>query len=238
MKILTQHLVVSGFVVLAFGAGALGSERIVTVSGSCTRPVTSDRGAITLTAEFTERDLQAATRKASDSYDRAREGIKRLNLSDLDLRTSEYQVAEHKEWEKDKLVSKGYRARMGIRVATSQVQRLGEVIALASREGLKEVGQLQTFLSDEKERKERIACLQDAAENARAKAEKLATSLGAKLGEAVSITEEGPSGPVQPLFERAELRTMAPKSAEMTPPQVEGGKRDITVAIRAGFRIQ
>lgn len=129
-------------------AAPVSELRRITVSGVCQREVTPDRGAVTLTAEARDSDLKVAAQKATSSYERVRDAIKKLNLQDLELRTVEYTMGEVREWENQKNVFKGFRSRLGLRVVTSQVDKLGEVISLATREGLKEVGGLQSFLSE------------------------------------------------------------------------------------------
>ncbi len=217
--------------------GMPGSDkRLVTVQGLCHRQVVPDRGAIVLTAETTDMDLNSATRHTATTYDRMREAIKRLNLENLDIQTVEYSVAENREWEKNKSVFKGYRARMGLKVATSSIAKLGEVISVASREQVKDVGNLTTFLSNEKQMKERLGCLQEASENARARAEKLATAMGAKLGEVQEIQEQVDSGngrPV-PLMAMERSNKMMADSA----PAVEAGTQDLSITIQASFNLR
>lgn len=212
--------------------------RAVSVNGSCQRQATPDRGSISMVAEAREMDLQEATKKATRIYERARDAVKKLGLEDLDLRTAEYSVGEIREWEANKSVFKGFRARMGLRVATSSIQKLGEVIVIASREGLVDVGALTTFMSDAKQKQEHFACLQAAAENARAKAEKLAVSLGAKLGPVLAIVEAGaPSPGPRPQLMMAEV-SMAKASRDMAPPSIEAGQDSINVNVAVTFAIQ
>jgi uncharacterized protein len=230
-------LAISVAVLLAAPVSA-AERREVAVMGVCNRSVTPDRGAIVLTAEFRNPELQAATRLASDAYDRVRQAIQRLNLPDLELKTSEYNVVQVREWEKGKTVNKGYSARMGMRVTTSAIQRMGEVIAISSREGLQDVGQLTTFLSDAKALSERIECLQQAAENARIKAEKLANALGAKIGHALQITEVIDSQGYRPPVMAMDTMTSALRSGEIAPPPVEAGKQNISVQVNSTFALQ
>lgn len=214
---------------------AQARDRDVTVSGECTRQVTPDRGMITVTADIRDSDLKSAAKKATEAYERVREGVKRLGLENLEMRTSEYNLAEVREWEKDRQVSKGFQARMGLRVSTSQAQRLGEVIALAAREGLREVGQLQPYLSEEKQQKERLECLKAAAENARAKAERLAGTLGAKVGEALQVQEISSGDMPRPQPMRMEV--MAKSARAMEPPSVEVGQQDLSVSVQVKFAL-
>jgi len=220
---------------------ARASDRLVSVTGTCQRQVVPDRGSLRLTAQAQDRDLKTATRDATRIYESMKEAIKKLSLDDMELTTSEYSVEEVREWEDNRSVSKGFRARMGLEVTTSAVQRLGEVISIASREGVKDVGALTSFVSHTKLRTEQTACLEEAAKEAKQRAEKLAAALGADLGPVVSISEGGGEDfpphprPMPMMMARAE----APDAAEkMAPPSVEPGKREVRVQARVVFSVK
>ncbi len=217
------------------GSQAFAVERQIAVSGTCKKLVTPDRGALTITIEYVDVDLKAATKKASDSYEQLRSEVKKLALEHSDLTTSEYSVNEVKEWEKNRNVFKGFRARLGLKVATSQTQRLGEVMAIASRIEAKEVGQLYVFLSDEKMKNESFECLQEAAENAKAKADRLAKSLGAKLGAVTSI-QEGVGGSLpRPVISDSPMGILSKDSRDMSAPTVETGKQELSLSVQVVF---
>ncbi|MBU6376123.1 MAG: SIMPL domain-containing protein [Bdellovibrionales bacterium] len=228
-------LVLGSLLMCSSSSQAESEVRKVTVSGKCSRNVTPDRGAMVLTAEFRDDDLKTASRRATEAYERTRDAVKKLNLKDLDLKTVEYSMGEVREWEKNKSVFKGYRARMGLRVATSQVDRLGELIAIASREGLKDVGALQSFLSDSKQISEQVGCLQDAAGDARIKAEKLASSLGASLGEVLRISE---SGGTQDVFSPRMMTFGSRDSEEIKAPTIEAGQQTLNLTVEVSFSLK
>lgn len=224
--------------ILLSGAAHAESEvRKVTVSGKCVRTVTPDRGAIIVTADYRDDDLKVASKRATEAYERTREAVKRLNLKDLELRSVEYTMGEVREWEKDRQVFKGYRARLGLRVATSQVDKLGEVIAIATREGLKDVGSLQAFLSEAQELQEQVSCLQEAAQNARTKAEKLAATLGARVGEALLVAE---SGGFQAPPQRMMIMEAAPSVGSGAPraPSIEAGQQTLSLTVEVAFALK
>lgn len=229
LKILLSCLVVFSV------SHALASEaHSVSVEGSCTHHVVPDRASITITADVVDNDLKSATRQVAEAYEKTREAVKKLDLQDLELKTSEYSVNENRVWEKEKSVFKGYHARMGLYVATSQIQRLGEVIAIASREDLKDVGTLISFLSDEKTKQEQMSCLEEAAKDAHSRAEKLAQSLGSKVGAVMSITQTASQNPVRPRPMLMMKNAMASGDAESAPP-VEAGEQAVSVQIQAQF---
>lgn len=227
---------------LAAFADPFGEKRHITVQGFCTRQIAPDRGSIVVTAEATEPDLQSASKKATDTYEKLRDSVQKMRLENANLITSEYSLQEVREWQKDRQVSKGFRARMGLRVTTSSIQRLGEIISVAAKLGLREVGNLDTFLSQEKLLKEQMACFEEAGSNATKRAETLAGSLGAKIGEVLEISElrEDTGGPVRPM-----AMTMNAKSSRMemadaggAPSGVEAGSRTMSMTVYATFALK
>lgn len=218
-------------------SAAASNDRRVAVTGECSRSATPDRGEITVVADFLNKDIKSAIRDATQAYERTRDAVKKLKLADMEVETSEYNVHEVQEWQKDHQVSKGFQARMGLKVSTSSVDQLGQVIAVGAEQGLKDVGQLRMFLSDEKLNSEKGACLKTAAEHARSKAKELASALGAKIGKVYSIREEGARlEPIRPMV--AMMRAESSASLSMPAPQVEGGKQQVSISVEAVFELE
>jgi uncharacterized protein YggE len=222
-----------------FSVGVLAAEppRTVSVTGNCVRSVVPDRGALTLTVEVKDPDAKRAQTAASRQYDALRGKIAALKLKDGEISTSEYISEEIREWEHSKMVSKGFHTRIGLRVETADHARLGEVIEIASREEIKEVSELRLFVSTKKMLDEKMACLREASEQARAKAESLASALGAKVGEVQKIEEnstpDSPApGPV-PMY-RGAMSAMAKVAA----PTIDAGKTEISTAVQVTFGLK
>ena len=217
---------------------SFAKDREVSVTGSCSRQVTTDRGAVIITADVLDQDLKTAVRKATQQYERTLSAVKKLGLADEDLRTVEYNVSEDKQWEKDRMVSKGFRARIGFRVTTSDIPRLGEVMEIAAREDIKNVGAMSTFLSDERIRKEQDLCLKDAANHAREKAEKLADTLGASLGPVITLSESNVTSPppFRPIMARAMLKSADVE--ESAAPSIQSGRLGSLSHGSGDFRLQ
>ncbi len=238
MKTLTLvWCLIASFSIFAGARAEAKEERTVTVSGVCKRSVVPDRGAIVVTAEFRDSDLRTASKKAQDAYERVRSQVQKMSLEDLQMRTSEYGVNQVREWEKNKMVSKGFQARMGLEVSSSQVARMGEVIALAAREGLQDVGGLRTFLSETKLLQEQTSCLQEAAQNARVKAERLASALSTKVAQVNSINESWSPVQVPPARPLSKLM-MADAESSRSAPEVEAGREDLAVTVQVVFALQ
>lgn len=230
MRILFLSLVL---VTPAFGAMDVPQ---IQVQGNCDMKVIPDRGMITFMSEHQSRDQKEAVKKTNDQINKLKEAIKDLKLEDLELKNSGYGVYPVREWEKDRVVEKGYRAALTLEVITSDISRIGEAMMKASQAGITNVGQLQTFLSLEKSQKEYLKCLDVAADDARSKANQLGKKLGFKIGDVISLNEvPNIQKPVYPL-ERSMMKSMA--EADSAPTQIEAGTQQYSTNIQVTFRIK
>ncbi|MBC7397645.1 MAG: SIMPL domain-containing protein [Bdellovibrionales bacterium] len=233
---LSYFLILSVF----FVSSAFSEEtKKVSVSGQCTAEVAPDRGSVNFVAERVEKDAATAIKKATELHESLRAEFKKLNLKDLEFSSSEYSVQERKEWEKNKNVSKGFAARLGLKAVTHTIADLGRLMEIAGRLGVTETSGLTTYVSDAKWMEEKNRCLDAAAKNAEVKAQALVKSLHAKLGKVLQITETSSvaPGPVQPMFmERAMMKSDARGSAPT--PTIEGQKQSLVQDVQVVFLIE
>lgn len=176
--------------------------RQVTVQGTCLKNTLPDRGSIEFFSEAVHTDAQKAIATATKAYEAARESVKKMNLKNLELSTIENSLQEERTWENNKSIFKGYRSRLGLRVYTSQIERLSEVLQTVSKQGVKNFGSLQSDLSPQKLQEEQEACLEIAIQNAKAKADKMAKAAGARVGKVLELVEGASSGvpPQRPMM--------------------------------------
>ncbi|HVK62068.1 MAG TPA: SIMPL domain-containing protein [Bdellovibrionales bacterium] len=221
--------------VLISSTQAFALDRIISTSGTCTKSVVPDRGSITVVANVQDMDLNKASKRATEAYEKMKAAVQKLGLKDVEIKTTEYDLSEVREWEKERSVFKGFRARMGLGVETSEINRLGEVIALAAKQGLREVGQLQTFMSDKKSAEERESCLEDAIGNARSKASRMAKAANGKVGKVIAMVESGTMMP-PPVLRMAKAEMMAadaPAGASVDP-----GTQKLAVSVDVTFSLE
>ncbi len=183
--------IVFGFSFLVPALAQADSQKGIFVTGECNKYVLSDRGSIVLTADFVKPNITEASRETTQAYNQLKTKVEALGLDNLNLQTTEYSVQEVRDFVKNTTVFRGYRARMGLQASTSDIQRLGEVIQIASKLRIQDVGQLRTFLSEAKLKAERETCLHDAVLDARKKAEHLAEAAHVHVGKAEMISETG-----------------------------------------------
>lgn len=218
-------------------AQANQGDRLVSVSGECSLQVIPDRGSITVTIDHLNRDVKISTQKTAEVYSKFKKEIESLNLKGMELKTTEYQVFEQKDWEKNTQVSKGFRARMGLNISTEEIARLGDIMNAASKQGITDVSNLNTYVSDSKLKSLETSCLKEAAVDSRKKADALASALNAKVKEVVTITTADVNLPTpRPYEARMMHKSMAMNDAGGSP-SIEAGKEKYTLKINATFRI-
>jgi uncharacterized protein len=122
----------------------------------------------------------------------------------------------------------GYTASNIVRLETRSLDRLGELIDIATQAGANQVQRIVFTLSDPADPHRRA--LRDAVKAAQAEAEAIAAALGARLGPVQSVVEQE-MGPIRPFMQDA---VMARAEAAATP--IEPGM--VSVRSRVVVRIQ
>jgi uncharacterized protein YggE len=213
------------------------STRTINVQGRCEIKVTPDRASLELKMEKTLSDPAAAVNEVTKKIEAARAEIKKLNLANLELRTTHFQVSPHREWENNKNVFKGHRASMGLEIITSDIAKLGDVMAMAAKLGLNGTEGFRPFLSLEKSRTEYLKCLDVASQDALKKAQQLAKSLDAKVGEVESISE---SAAVihrpQPMY--SAMMDSAGMEKSVTAPTIDVGQETFSTTLQVSFKLK
>ncbi len=221
--------------------------RQVSVTGECLRQVVPDKGIVTATAlKLDPKNAGKASKEVMDQYKNFQEKVKLLGLKDTVLQTSDYSVQPIYSWVQPrpeiagKNVLQGYQARLGLRVETTSIDRLGEVMIAAADTGIQEVGGFQMAISKQLEQKIRNECLAEAVGNARTQADLMAQAAGAKLGKPLSISDSY-RGPVFPMVAAAPMMAKMARNAEADmaqAPTIQAGQTDIQVSVQATFEME
>lgn len=215
-------------------------EKFIAVTGQCSRQSPPDRGEINLMVEHKEDSPSSATSKATKAYEKLRAEIKKLNLKDMQLQTSGFSVMPEYDYVGGKQKLRGYRASMGIQVETSEINRLGEVIEVAGKQGIQNASGLQTFMSPERAREVHESCLEEAVKNARLKAERMAKAGSAKIGDVLTIEEfkiERP-GPPMPMAGAKMAFASAESAGGDAAPGIETRSETVKVTVHVSFALK
>jgi|GEM_PF-1953263 len=208
-------------------------ERVgITVTGECLTKVVQDRGRVSLGSTSLAKNPKDASEQAIKSHEALKRRVKELQLRDFVSNTANYQVFEECSYHENKRLCQGYRARITTEFETSEIARLGDIIAVGSSLGSEEISDLQTFASPELLKRSREECLEIATQNAATKAQKLAHGAGVKLGSPVAIQESSSGESVHPLYTRQRMLA----AAESSGPSIESRPLDLQVAVTVTYR--
>lgn len=212
-------------------------RNFMSVSGECLKSVSQDRGAVTLTADFLDASAGTAAKKATRQYNDILDRVKKMNLKDAQIETSEYSVNEDFDYTpKGERKSRGFRARNGLRIETSEIERMGEVIKIGTDLGVKSISSLSMFVSQQKWKTERESCLEEAYQNAKSKADRLSRVSGVKIKGVARMDESGSSSPLQ--YQRSFYSEAKMGGARSDEAQIQSRSESLQVNLSVQFLIQ
>lgn len=159
------------------------------------------------------------------------EAVRKALGPDADIGTGTYSLRAEYATSRDGTPPRvtGYVATNVVRLETGELNRLGELIDLATQAGANQVQRIAFTLSDPSAARRRA--LRDAVLDANAEAEAIATALGAKLGTVQSVVEQE-SEPIRPFMHDAVMA----RAAEGVSTPIEPGM--VTLRARVVVRVQ
>lgn len=198
---------------LAAPAAAPAAERTVSVTGEATLEVPNDTARVGFGVSAVRPTKAAALRAASARLRKVIAAVQAIpGVGDGDVRSGRVFVGEFRRNGR-----KLYRCGQGVTVTLHEPARAGELIGAAVRAGAGGIRGPRFSVGDTAAAYRRA--LAAAFEQARAKAQALATQAGATLGPAQTIVEEGSIEPQpQPLPATGKGTTHESESAELPPP--------------------
>jgi uncharacterized protein len=162
---------------------------VITVDGTSSIKVSPDIVSVYFNVETngtTAKDAKDSNAKITDDLITAlvKEGFNRN-----DIQTLSFNIYENQIWENNKYVSHGYKASHQIRVQmnTSQSDKIGEVIDAGVDSGAL-LSYINFELSTAKQNEYKAQALAQASQDAKTKAQAVASGSGMKLGRLVSIS--------------------------------------------------
>ncbi|MCH9695621.1 MAG: SIMPL domain-containing protein [Gammaproteobacteria bacterium] len=181
------------WVVLLLGMGACvmaeDEMRTVTVSGVGAASVEPDRATVHMSIVAREKTLDAAQRRSADVSAAVLSLLDDLDIERERVDTTGASISPDYRWdrEREEQVLRGYIAQRQLIVDVRDLEQLGAVVEGAVKAGVNQVTPPQL---DSGERREAYReALEMAAKDAKANAERLAESLGARLGDVIQISD-------------------------------------------------
>lgn len=159
---------------------------------------------------------------------------KDFSVDDRDVQTSNYQLNPRYDWRNDQQTLIGYEVHQNVIVKIRNLEKLGELVALAGQSQLNQLGDLRFTIDDpEKAKAEaRVKAFTQIKEKAKA----LSEVSGVKLGRIISLQESAGGALPRLMMYAASDMTLAKESGAMAP-TLETGSNEIIVQFSVEYEI-
>lgn len=156
--------------------------------------------------------------------------LTKLGIAKADITTSNYSITPNYNYSPTGQNSiNGYNGNAAITIKVKDLSKVSSVIAEATLAGANQVNGARFEISDPNVY--RAAARDLAISNAKAQAQKLATSLGLKLGKVTNIVESGTSPTPYPMYGGG----VSSLDAKAEAPQIEAGTQEVSSTVTLYF---
>jgi len=220
-------LILGLFVILLF-VSACAPQRTVNTSGEAIIEVEPDLASVYFSITTLEESAEESKDGNSKTLDKVYAALYKIGIDRDEIETENFNIYEEYDWKDGERKSKGFRTNHQMKVSTEEFDDVGEIVDAVIDAGNDNVriNFINFELSDDKEKEFKKQALTMASEDAREKAESIASGLGARLGNLVSVSDSGYYYNPYPLYraETGAMDVMAVKEAvntEISPKDLE-----------------
>lgn len=205
----------------------------ITATGSATVTRAPDQAVVSLGVATVGKTSTEAQGRLNEALDKVVKAVKGLGLPDLKVQTQwlslnpVYEQIDYREQQSRPREPKiiGYNASNTVRITVGDVGKAGAIIDAAIAAGANQVQGLGFELKDDRSAKGEA--LQNAARDAREKAEQMAAALGLRVVRIVEV-QSGPVPGPRPFFRGRGFEKAATDMAMSAPTVVEPGEVSVT----------
>ena len=213
-------------------------NRTIAVSGKGEVYAKPDIALVTFSVTTEDKTVARAMKINSNKMNAVLDAIKKQGVKSEDLKTTNFAIAPRYEWRKNtKLYPSGTRVLVGYDVSQSlqvkirDMQKIGDIIQLATNAGANQVGNLYFTFNNPQQLKDQARG--EAIKEARIKAKELSSQLGVGLVRIMNFSENKESIPRYYGLERA---VAMPGGGET--PQIETGQNKIESNVTITYEIR
>lgn len=208
----------------------------LTVSGNSDISVAPDQAIVYVSIVTEDADAKQAQQGNTVLSNAVTDALKAWGISPSDIETDAYSLSRIQEWdpEKNRYIDGNYRLTHTLKVTTTLIDRIGELVDVAVNAGANNVNNVVFSLTKETERQVRDQALSKAAEVARQKGQLLASSSGATLGKVTIIEEQ--SFYYTPFEYNVRMDSGAGPTA--APTQISPEKVEVTSSVKLVFELR
>jgi len=213
-------------------------DKVIHVSGTGKATTTPDLAIIVFAVETEHADAKVAQQQNAQKMDAVVNALKAAGVPAKDLKTAGYYIMPVTEKDEKLLTStkvKFYRVTNSLRVRLDAIDRAGDIVDLAVKNGANRVDQLTLTLSDEKQQEFRAEALTAAVKQARGDADAVTAAIGKTIIDVKEVNVGGSYVPMSYDNRYADMEMMVAGGAPPTP--IEAGEIDVTASVSITYVI-
>ena len=178
--------------ILALGTGAaLADGTALSVTGNGTVLVESDLAIVTVGVQETSKDVLAAQSTVNEKIAAIKQALLDAGVQESEINTDSINIYANYDYSDNTEVIVGYTARNSLSVRTTDMDNVGSLIDAAFAAGANTLDNVQFTVQDDTQAREQALTM--AVEDARRKADVLASAAGLQVASIESISEGGVS---------------------------------------------
>jgi len=211
---------------------------VISVSGEGKASIVPDVAWVNLGITTEGNKVETIVKTNSEKMNAIIEQAKALGIDEKDLKTKSYSLYPRYEWtETGNRIAKGYTLTQTIEVKIRDFSKIGNVLEVASQNGVTNVGEL-TFSIEDLEKAKSIA-REKAINQAKEKANLISKQTGLKFKKITSIYENNEAYPYQAYDSSGMGGTASFKEmSSSVAPAIQTGQQEITVKITLNYRVK
>ena len=178
--------------ILALGTGAaLADGTALSVTGNGTVLVESDLAIVTVGVQETSKDVLAAQSTVNEKIAAIKQALLDAGVQESEINTDSINIYANYDYSDNTEVIVGYTARNSLSVRTTDMDNVGSLIDAAFAAGANTLDNVQFTVQDDTQAREQALTM--AVEDARRKADVLASAAGLQVASIERISEGGVS---------------------------------------------
>lgn len=230
IKLLAVFVLV--FALLRFGPGlsvnsvVSQKQNLFSATGTGKVTVVPDEANFSAGISVNRSTVKEAQTEANRIINSVSDSLKRLGIDAKDIQTSNYSVYPQYDFQSNRRIT-GYSVSANLSVRVRDLDKINDAIDAATANGANQVGSISLGVNEVKRKELAKDARKKAIDEAKQKAQELASLAGMTLGRVVDIQENSPQVPRQLMFDAVALKAEAAGGDT----QIEAGSTDITSTI-------
>ena len=204
---------------------------LITVVGSGSYKTVPDLVLVNITIVTEKDSSDRAVTQNSETSSGVISSIEQIGAENLLIQTTGYNLRPLYDYrgEDEPPMIYAYRVITVLEVSTTEISKIGDIIAGSIGAGANDISSLRFDLSDSKKREAKLAALREATQDGRDKAYAIAGSLDVQIDEVYNISE------TETFFPAPVYALEAQAERDVTPPVISPQEVEVTATIQIAF---